>query len=279
MNPVGLTQAHDLEYTRYGIPHFSCVRKPAETLFPTRQTIVAPAILFILMIVLPIAISYTRVQTDSSLPDGTDVLIVDDLGLPNEYRMPTSITDLIKSSRTQVEYVSGLTIEQFSSLASLDYRLIILRVHSGPDAISMDQKYTSSAYVPQQLRNEVSAFRLDSGTIAFTVTPMFVQNDMNGIFRHRAIIMIEGCGALGDAGLAQAFLGRGAAALVGWDKPVTLSQADQVTERVLEKFLLYGRTLGNSVSESMRELGPDPLTGASLKYYPPSAYSVSYDYT
>ena len=67
--------------------------------------------------------------------------------------------------------------------------------------------------------------------------------------------------------------------MVGWDKPVTLSQADQVTERVLEKFLLYGRTLGNSVSESMRELGPDPLTGASLKYYPPSAYSVSYDYT
>jgi len=228
------------------------------------------------MIVLPLTGSLIKGQSSESFPDGSGVLIVDELGPPNEYAMPSSIVEIVNDSGMQVVYVSDLTIEQFNSLASLHYRLIIFRVHSGPDSIGMRQKYSTWLYIDDQLNDEVGAIRLQKGEVAMTVTAKFVANKMSGTFPRSPIVLIEGCGTLADTGLAEAFMKRGAVAFVGWDGTVTLSHADIVTEKVLEKLLVKKETLGNSITESMKEAGADPFTGARLSYYPLSASSVSY---
>lgn len=280
---VSSSGTYDREYARYGM-HIAYVMKIPETRSAANRKSLPPTLLVLaLMVVLSIAVSSRMGETSVSFPhgsgvsfpDGSGVLIVDELG-PEGQPMPSSTTDLIKTSGTPEVYVSGLSVDQFSSLASLHYRLILLRVHSGPDSVAMVEEYSYWTHVYGQLNNDVGAMRLAEGKIVFTVTPGFLRDEMRGNFEHSPIVIVEGCAALSDAELAQAFIGRGAGAFIGWDRTVTLYHADLVTGRVLEKLLVKNETLGNSVLESMREVGPDPLSGASLSYYPSSASSVSY---
>ena len=227
------------------------------------------------MIVLPITGSFTRGQSSDSIPDGSGVLIVDELGPPNGYPMPSSIIDTIKASGIQVVHISGLTVGGFRSLSSLHYQLILLRVHSAADAIAMSQTYSTFSYVGEQLNDGVGAMTLSHGVVAFTVTSKFVANEMSGTFRSSSIVMFEGCSSLADTRLAEAFIKRGAGAFVGWEGGATLYHADLVSVRVIEKLLVEKEALGRSVTEIMEEVGPDPVTGASLSYYPSSASSIS----
>ncbi len=211
-----------------------------------------------------------------SFPNGSGVLIIDEIGSSNGSTIPSALGGIIRSLGMQAEYVSGITIDQLASLTSLDYRLIIIRAHAGRDSIGMEQQYSYWDHSLEQLNDEVGAIRLSSGAVAFAVTPKFVTTEMKGTFEHKPIIMIEGCATLEDTALAQAFIEKGAAAFVGWNTTVTLNYADTVTGMMLGKLIFQNETLGNSVLHTMREKGPDPSTGAVLSYYPPSASSILY---
>jgi len=76
-----------------------------------------------------------------------------------------------------------------------------------------------------------------------------------------------GCDGLKSDTMAEAFVQKGAAAVVAWDGLVSSDHTDAATERVLELLLIDGLTVEEAVTQTMSELGPDPSYGSALRVY------------
>jgi len=157
-----------------------------------------------------------------------------------------------------------VTIGFLQSLPLKGYSLIVVRAHSGSDEIYTSEQYTTSKYVFEQLTNQIVPVEVDN-KVYFSITKNFVQDSMRGRFQGSLIILM-GCSGLFSPDMAQAFLAKGAKAVVGWSGAVNAGHTDSATETLLQ-YLAQGNSLQDAVRLTSDKLGPDPVYGGHLAYY------------
>jgi hypothetical protein len=68
--------------------------------------------------------------------------------------------------------------------------------------------------------------------------------------------------------LPQAFIDRGASAVMGWNGLVGLGHTDKATLSLLRELITRRHTVSESVKSAMKEVGPDPDYNSIMGYYP-----------
>jgi hypothetical protein len=85
------------------------------------------------------------------------------------------------------------------------------------------------------------------------------------------IVIAMGCDTLKFSDMAEAFIEKGAKMYIGWNGPVSASHTDQATTQFLKHLTIEKQTIEQAVTETMKEVGPDPESGSTLQHYPGSA--------
>lgn len=171
-----------------------------------------------------------------------------------------------------------ITVELYRTLPAQGYQLILFRSHStnilnentpgGPVFLFTSEVYEKNRYVKEQLANRIGRTRLlydDNSPLYFAILSGFVRQDMKGRFDD-TLIIIGGCQSLGTTDLAQAFIDRGASAVVGWNDWVDLFHNDQAMLHLLRGLTTEKLTLEQAVRKTMNEIGPDQAYDSILTY-------------
>lgn len=221
-----------------------------------------------------------------SLPSQTSqtqlkAALVDHLSLtaPNQTFIQKA-TGTLEQAGYIVDYYPGeeVTVEFYRNLPTHDYRLIILRVHSGfimgggtTIFLFSSEPYSTRKYVYEQLTDQIAMTRLSGGgSTYFGINENFVKLSMKGTFNNATIIMM-GCNGLTHTTMAEAFTQKGAQAYLSWNEPVSASRTDTSTTQLLQSLLIKRQTIRQAVENTMKEVGPDPAHNSTLTYYPPKA--------
>ncbi len=176
----------------------------------------------------------------------------------------------------------NVSVDLYRRLPTLGYRLIILRVHTAAYyedgrpvhvALGTGEPFASHRYVDLQLSRKIGALvLLTSDDRYFAVPPEFIRSEMEGNF-HGAVVIIAGCKGLVTNVTAEALVRGGASVVIGWDEDVTATHTDAAVV-LLVRLLAEGKTVEEAVTKVMEVLGPDPLYGARLRWYPQDAGGV-----
>ena len=217
----------------------------------------------------------------NEIDGGQRAAIIDQLSVdyPNEAFIQ-QVTSLLEGIGLGVDVYTGdqVAVDLYRRLPSPGYRVIIFRVHSGllegnPEHDGMTWLYTNEPYsktdhVMDQLGNRVSRAQASrEAPPFFAVSSKFVDEAMTGDF-NGTVVIIMGCDGMHLADLALAFIGKGAAVTIGWNRSVTMDYTDTVMLAVLKKTCVGNATIIDALLQTMQEYGPDPETGAILQYYP-----------
>lgn len=223
--------------------------------------------------------------------------IVDQLSLttPNPDFVATT-TAMLEGAGYQVDYYLGeeVTVDFYRNLPTLDYDVLVLRVHSGlieDDDGQLNQGaaflFTSERYDQQKYLEEQRARRLIVATylgrydlesplagrleyFQFGIPSDFIKSSMKGRFNDATVILM-GCNGLTSGTMAEAFVERGAETVVSWDGLVSAPHTDVATERLLEHLVVENHTAREAVTRTMAEFGPDPWYDSKLLSYPPES--------
>ncbi len=221
----------------------------------------------------------------TSGPRPKTAVIVDQLSLtfPNPSFAETA-TDILEQAGYEVDYYSGeeVTVDFYRNLPTHGYGLIVLRVHSGLTREVSGEEATPREYVSLftgepftegEYRREIGGGRVgiasyyEGGPQMFGISPKFIESSMKGRFDDTTVILM-GCDGLKSHETAEEFLEKGASAFVSWSGPVSAAHTDAATERLLEKLLIEGLPVGDAVSQTAAEVGPDPAHGSALLVLP-----------
>jgi len=216
--------------------------------------------------------------------------IVDHLSLtqPNQTFIQTATSTLEKAGFT-VDYYPGeeVTIGFYRDLPTHGYGLIVLRVHSAlklgekpPVCLFTSQPYSEMKYTYEQLDGQVGIVAFlpyhEGDPLYFGIGPKFVRRSMNGRFENTIIIMM-GCDGLAYTTMAEAFIGKGARVYISWNGGVLAAHTDLATTHLLQHLITEKQTISQAVTETMKEVGPDPIDNSILQYYPTEAGGNTYD--
>ncbi len=215
--------------------------------------------------------------------------IVDQLSLtvPN----PAFVEDATATLETAgyaVDYFPGeeVTVDFYRELPKHGYDLVIVRAHAGQvktvnssgdvvetwgSALFTAEPYSKWRYTDEQrelnlLSVAYYSFRNAPEDQYFAILPEFVASSMKGDFDGASVILM-GCEVLTDPELAQAFVDKGAGAVVGWDGTVSASHTDAATLNMLEHLVLEDLSLEAAAQLAASEVGPDPFYGSTLASY------------
>ena len=211
-------------------------------------------------------------------------VIVDELSLtaPNSTFVQEA-TDILEQAGYTVDYFGGgeATVEFYRELPKRGHDFVIFRTHAA--RLRDEQKamtddaglFTSDLYDKTRYVEEQRADRLrpsyyledPEGSAYFGITPKFVESSMKGTFDD-AMVIIMGCDGLRSDRLAEAFVGRGAQAVVSWDGLVSSTHTDAATEYLLRRLVEDRLPVGAAVAQTMAEIGPDPVERSKLLFYP-----------
>jgi hypothetical protein len=242
--------------------------------------------LILLIIIISAYLTYTFLnqsqdQTINPASSQLKAAIVDHLSLtcPNQTFIEAATSTLKKAGYT-VDYYPGekVNVEFYRNLPTHYYALIILRVHSGlqvgddpPVVFFTSEPYSKTKYIYEQLTDQVWEGQLGTGFIEgqtyFGISPEFVEKGMSGRFEDTAIVMM-GCNGLTYTDMAGAFIQRGAKVYISWSESVLAGHTDQATTQLLKHLLTGKQTIEQAVTETMKEVGPDPAYKSLLSYYP-----------
>lgn len=210
--------------------------------------------------------------------------IVDQLSLtyPNQTFIQTA-TAILEQAGYAVDYYPGenVTVDFYRDLATRGCKLIVLRVHSAlggaglpPLALFTSELYDKTKYFYEQLAAQLQIVLfnegLETGTQYFGIMPSFITSSMNGRFDNATIIMM-GCDSLAYDDTADAFIQKGAGAVIGWTSSVSASHTDQATTCLLQHLIAENQTIKQATENTEREVGPDPTYFSQLTYYSPRA--------
>jgi len=214
----------------------------------------------------------SQIQTPSQSPTRA-VALIDQLA--SQYPDP-SFVEAVRSETVsfglRFDYIgpNGATVDYFANLPRYDYSLVIMRIHGsvvGAPILATSEKYKQDSHIAEQIWDRIGAVKIND-TLYFALEAPFVTYEMCGRFPG-TMILVMGCDGF-DKAFGDAFVQRGASALIGWDKAVTVAHTDSAFEQLV-KLLLAGGTVSGSVQSVMDSLGPDPQTGSSLGYFPSQA--------
>jgi len=249
-------------------------RKSRKTIYG----ILAVAVVF--FCILTYSFLHPKSQININRGSSYKAAIVDHLSLsaPNQTFIQTATNTLEKAGYT-VDYYPGeeVNVELHRNLPTRGYDLIVLRVHSAlknasdpPLCLFTSQPY-SNEYLLEQLTDRIGrvSFIVDKPPFYFGILPNFIRSSMNGRFENTIIIMM-GCNGLTYTKMAEALIEKGAKAYISWNEKVSASHTDKATIHLLQKLTIEKQTIKQAVTETMEEVGPDPIDGSTLQYYPDS---------
>lgn len=221
------------------------------------------------------------IPTPTPEPESRKAALVDQIALTNPNPEFTGqALSYLKGTGFSVDVYEGeeVTIEFYRTLPTKGYKLILMRTHAtnilnekipgGPVFLFTSELYDKKRYVKEQLTNHIGRAKLlydPDSPLYFAILSGFVRQDMKGRFND-TLIIIGGCQSLGTPDLAQAFIDRGAAAVVGWNEWVDLSHNDQALLHLLHGLTRDKLTLEQAVRKTMNEVGPDPAYESILTY-------------
>ncbi|MEM4649105.1 MAG: hypothetical protein QXP78_00370 [Candidatus Bathyarchaeia archaeon] len=205
--------------------------------------------------------------------------IVDQLGLryPNQAFI-NEAKIILGRAGFQVDVYSpeAVTVNLYKTISTKAYRLIVFRVHMGvndeaidkPVGLFTSESYNQFKYQVEQLKDWVaSAKAYGTEEVLFAVSPKFIK-EATVLDYPGTIIILSGCFGLYSKALPQAFIDRGASAILGWNGLVTVSYVDEATLHLLKALCLEKLSIKEAVEAVMREIGPDPENHSILNYYP-----------
>jgi cell division protein FtsB len=257
-----------------------------------RERRIATTIFLVFILLIVIFSSYftynflNQPQNQTTTPASSQLkaAIVDQLSLtfPNQTFIETA-TNTLKQAGYAVDYYPGekVTVEFYRNLPTHGYSIIILRTHSSASGLGGTQRveipvvlftselYSNTKYVYEQLANQVVqvSYNVPEPPYYFAIDPSFVTSSTTGKFQNTLVIMM-GCEGLDNTFMAEAFVEKGAKVYVGWNQPVSASHTDTATTQLLQHFLVEKLTLKQSVQETFKEVGFDPIYKSLLIYYP-----------
>ena len=216
-------------------------------------------------------------------PSQPKVAIIDQLSssqltgtsrFPNQTFVKTA-KELLYKRFPEVDYYSdNATVDQYRSLSSSSYKLIVWRAHS---ALNLENKYiaisTSEKYDPTKY-NQYSADQLTLCNITgdpnlyFAITPKFIEECMSGRFEDTVIIFMS-CNGLkqGYTKTAETFVEKGAKAWISWNGWIDPSDNDHAITLLLDYLINKNNTINEAVNEVPSYFSP--FYGPSaLDYYP-----------
>jgi len=193
----------------------------------------------------------------------------------------------LEASGFEVDIYQGeeVSVKFYRELPKHRYKLIIFRAHSGLMQRQEDSQvivkeatylftgeaYKQTKYVREQLTDQMLPARMvEDYPLVFAVNSKFLLTNMTGRFQDTAIIMM-GCGTTYLNDMAAAFGLKGASTYTGWDSGVGIGYVDEATLFLIKNLCIENLTIEEAVAETMTQEGPDPSTGANLKYYPPES--------
>jgi len=251
-----------------------------------------------LMVSPPTSHSGNQLETSTSTSQSTTVnkptlkaALVDQLSAHSPSReFIDTAEDMMFRSGFDVDIYNPkeVTVNLYGSLAKYGYKLIVFRVHAGVEVRSWDpeikgkpvglfttETYSELKYPQEQLYDLVTpAQAFNESEVVFAVNPEFIEQrsaDYGG-----TVIILTGCFGLFSRDLPQAFISRGASVVIGWDGLVDVKHTDQATLTLLRMMIMEGMSVEQSVRATMKELGPDPVEGSVLGYYPPYKGSLTF---
>lgn len=209
----------------------------------------------------------------------TKAALVDHLSLTEPNRaFVKECKAILEGAGFAVDYYPGeeVTVESYRTLPTHGYKLILLRVHSAyihkylSLAMFTSEPYSKQRYVYEQLRNRVASGYIPSDSKKspryLVITDKFVRSSMKGSFDNAVIIMM-GCTGIRRCA-ATAFLQKGAKAYIGWDGLVSAQHTDRATIQLLKRVLVEKQPIDNAVTETMRDVGPEPQYQSTLLFWP-----------
>lgn len=224
-------------------------------------------------------------QDSNSVEPRLKAAIVDQLYLlePNQDFID-KVKAHLEASGFEVDVYRGeeVSVDFYRQLPKHGYKLIIFRAHSGLMQRQEDSQvvvkeatylftgetYTTTRYVREQLTDQIlPAKMVEDYPSVFAVNSKFLLTSMTGRFQDTAIIMM-GCGTTYLDDMAGAFVLKGTSTYIGWDSGVGIGYVDEATLLLVRNLCVEDMTIEEAIAETMAQEGPDPSTGASLKYYP-----------
>lgn len=223
---------------------------------------------------------------DAATPssDLPKAVIIDQLCVlqPNQAFL-NQLTQELEDYGFEVDLYQGdeITVDLYRNLPDLDYKLIIFRAHSGllsgqgevvnKTSLFTNEPYSETRHIKEQLSDQLARARIDKNhPYVFSIRDKFITQGMKGEFNNTVIIMM-GCSCLHIEDLARAFIDQGASSYLAWDATVDLGYVDKATPYLMEQLCVNNLTVKKAVRNTMNTIGPDPLYGARLKYFPPQS--------
>jgi len=237
------------------------------------------AVIVGVLIILTISgLARTRFRPGRTGQSPPQAAIIDQVGLthPNP-EFVNLASAMLETAGYRVDVYGGeeVTVEFYKNLATHGYRLIVLRTHSsdvnptGEIGLFTSELYREDQWVVEQLRGRLAyghTIPQADGPDYFAIVPAFVREEMRGRFDD-TVLIIGGCETLGSPELAEAFLERGASAVIGWDDTVDLAHNDQAILRLLLAIVGEKMTPEEAVRRTMIDVGPDPVYRSWLHAY------------
>jgi hypothetical protein len=251
----------------------------------TRIAILVPAVVVLVAaLVVALVLLLLRGSGGPSVPRAA---IVDQLSLtvPNP-EFVQAATETLEGAGYLVDYYPGeeVTVQFYRDLATHGYKLIILRVHSGrlrsgdletlTDDVTLfsAEPYSRDMYEDEQRERRLAVARYFAGQPDpqryFGIVSDFIGSSMRGNL-DGAIVLLMGCDTLRSDRMAQAFVRRGAKAVVGWSDLVSSPYMDAATERLLHHLAVDHYSAQEAVTQAMAEVGSDSSSGSVLRVYSP----------
>jgi len=211
--------------------------------------------------------------------------IVDQLSLefPNdEYNISGSVPSMLKNAGFNVSYFGSENVDVafYRGLAKYGYGIIILRTHSAQrETETLVDLFTSERFDTGKYDSElvnglvtVGYYSRSPSARYFTIPPKFIESFTDRF--PKSIVIAMGCNTLNATctETAEAFIGKGAIAYVGWTGLVATPHTDAETIRLLHAFLNESKTLDQAVRATKPDLD---YPNSKMTYYPNVAANLT----
>ena len=202
---------------------------------------------YLLLFAIILVITYTFIRSPPEKEDNTkSILLVDNL-----YKVDDSFQSQIETicNESGVE----LYVHQDANVSYLmklkgTYSLIILRLHStcqyNVTWAFTSEEYNPNKYVIEQLAGEIHSARVNyQSDNLFVVSSYFILQHLPNNIESDCVILM-GCNSFDISDMAKAWIRAGASYYVGWNGDVSLTDTDELTLMLVERYLEDGVILG-----------------------------------
>ncbi len=237
--------------------------------------VVATAAILIAATLLVYSYTYQQSQPKAAIIDELSSSKLSSMSRRQNQTFITKAQELLHERFSEVDYYSdNATVDNYKTLASSGYKLIIWRAHSALNlnskyiAISSSERFGSKNY-DQYSNDQLTLCNItDDPYLYFAITPKFIEESMDGRFEDTVIILMSCNGLKPEYGkTAEALIQKGAKILVSWDNWIESSENDNAITLLLQHLIVQNSTIGEAVGVAR---GPYPsIYGPSeLIYYP-----------